>query len=93
LSELYRWQFKDFFQNDRKKLIQLLISEIIFLNHCLNNAKKKKERKIIKKGLKKLEVLLNEQNGQISSFISEDDYKYIMSIIFQIFSEIIKKLK
>ena len=43
MSQLYKWQFKEFFHNGREKVIQLLLSEIVFLNHCLNKAKKREE--------------------------------------------------
>jgi len=92
MSQLYRWQFKDFFQNDREKIIQLLISEIVFLNHCFNKAKKRKERKIIKKTCKKLEKLLIAQQGQLDVNLSEEDYKNVILIIIQAFNKGINKL-
>jgi len=92
MSQLYKWQFKDFFQNDREKVIQCLISEIVFLNHCLNKAKKRKERKIIKKTCKKLEKLLIAQQGQLDVNLSEGDYKNVILIIIQAFNNVVNKL-
>ncbi len=92
MSQLYKWQFRDNFQNDREKIIQLLISEIVFLNHCLNKAKKRKERKIIKKTCRKLEKLLITQQGQIEVRLSGEDYNLVISIIIQAFNKIVNKL-
>ena len=92
MSQLYKWQFKDFFQNDREKLIQLLISEIVFLDFCFNKAKKRKERKIIKRAYKKLEILLITQQGQLDVNLLEDDYKNIILTIIQVFSRVVNKL-
>ena len=92
MSQFYIWQFKDFFQNDREKVIQCLISEIVFLNHCLNKAKKRKERKIIKKTCKKLGKLLIAQQGQLDVNLSEGDYKNVILIIIQAFNKVVNKL-
>jgi len=92
MSQLDKCQFREFFQNDREKVIQLLISEIIFLNHCLRKAKKRKERGIIKKTCKKLEQLLIAQQGQLDVNLSEEDYKNIISIIIQAFNNVVNKL-
>ena len=92
MSQLYKWQFKDFFQNDREKLIQLLISEIVFLNYCINKAKKKKERKIIKKASRKLEKMLITQQGQLDVILLEEDYKDLILIIIQAFNRAVNKL-
>ena len=92
MSQLDKWQFREFFQNDREKVIQLLISEMIFLNHCLRKAKKRKERRIIKKTFKKLEKLLIAQQGQLDVNLSEEDYKNIISTIIQAFNDVVNKL-
>ena len=93
MSQLEKWQFKEFFQNNREKIIQILTSEIIFLNHCLNKAEKRKEIKGIKKAKKKLEKLLNTQLKQITINMSRDDYDDIILIIFQILNKAFNKLK
>lgn len=92
MSQVYKWQFRELFQNDRDKVIQLLISEIVFLNNCLNKVKKRKERRIIKKASKKLEKLLITQQGQFDVNLLEQDYKNIILIIIQVFNKAINKL-
>ena len=92
MSQLYKWQFKDFFQNNREKVIQLLISEIILLNHCLNKAKTRKERKIINKACNKLKKLLIAQQGQLDVNLSEEDYKTVILIIIQAFNKVVNNL-
>lgn len=92
MSQLYKWEFKEFFQNDREKLIQLLISEIVFLNQCLIKAKKRQERKIIKKNCRKLEKLLITQQRLIEVNLSDEEYKIVILMIIQGFNKIVNKL-
>ncbi|MFX1445430.1 MAG: hypothetical protein ACFFHV_18600 [Promethearchaeota archaeon] len=92
MSHLYKWEFKEFFQNDREKLIQLFISEIVFLNQCLIKAKKRQERKIIKKNCRKLEKLLITQQRLIEVNLSDEEYKIVILMIIQGFNKIVNKL-
>ena len=92
MSQLYKWQFKEFFNNGREKVIQLLLSEIVFLNHCLNKAKKRKEKKIIKEACETLEELLIAQQRQFYVSLLEEDYKNIILIIIQVFNKVVNKI-
>ena len=92
MSQLDKWQFREFYYNDREKIIQILTSEIIFLEHCLIKVKKRKEKKIIKKAYRKLERLLNVQLEQMHDNMSKKDYDNITSIIFQIFNKVVNDL-
>ena len=92
MSQLDKWQFREFYYNDREKIIQILTSEIIFLEHCLSKVKKRKEKKIIKKAYRKLESLLNVQLEQMHDNMSKKDYGNITSIIFQIFNKVVNDL-
>jgi hypothetical protein len=92
MSQLYKWQFKEFFNNGREKVIQLLLSEIVFLNHCLNKAKNRKEKKIIKEACETLEKLLIAQQRQFYINLSEEDYKNIILIIIQVFNKVVNKI-
>ena len=92
MSQLYKWQFKEFFNNGREKVIQLLLSEIVFLNHCLNKAKKRKEKKIIKEACETLEQLLIAQQRQFYVSLLEEDYKNIILIIIQVFNKVVNKI-
>ena len=92
MSQLDKWQFREFYYNDREKVIQILTSEIIFLDHCLSKVKKRKEKKIIKKSYRKLERLLTIQIEQMYVKMSENDYEKISSSIVQVFNNAINKL-
>ena len=92
MSQLDKWQFREFYYNDREKIIQILTSEIIFLEHCLSKVEKRKEKKIIKKVYRKLERLLNVQLEQMHDNMSKKDYDNITSIIFQIFNKVVNDL-
>ncbi|MFX1445424.1 MAG: hypothetical protein ACFFHV_18570, partial [Promethearchaeota archaeon] len=76
----------------REKLIQLFISEIVFLNQCLIKAKKRQERKIIKKNCRKLEKLLITQQRLIEVNLSDEEYKIVILMIIQGFNKIVNKL-
>ena len=92
MSQLDKWQFREFYYNYREKVIQILTSEIIFLEHCLSKVEKRKEKKIIKKACRKLERLLNIQLEQMYDNLSKKDYENITLSIFQIFNKVINKL-
>ncbi len=92
MSQLYKWQFKEFFHNGREKVIQLLLSEIVFLNHCLNKAKKRKERRIIKEACETLEKLLIAQQRQFYVNLLEEDYKNVILIIIQVFNKVVNQI-
>ena len=92
MSQLYKWQFKEFFNNGREKIIQLLLSEIVFLNHCLNKAKKRKEKKIIKEACETLEELLIAQQRQFYVNLLEEDSKNVILIIIQAFNRVVNKI-
>ena len=93
MSELDKCQFRELFQNDRERLIQLLISEILFLDHCFNKAKKRKEKKVIKKAQTRLDKLLYNQQLHLYVKLSEEDYNYIISNILTTFKKALKKIK
>jgi len=93
MSQLDKWQFREFYHSDREKVIQILTSEIIFLDHCLSKVKKRKEKKIINQAYKNLERLLNEQSEQIFVNMPEKDYENVISSIFEIFNKVITQLR
>jgi len=90
MSKVIKWQYPDFFQPRREKLVNMLLSEIIFLKSqskkCDNN-----ERKWIEVALDKLEYILialkkNDKN------LSEDDFNRTVMIVYDIFREITNNL-
>ena len=92
MSKTILWQYKDFIQLRKDILINMLISEIIFLKTRFKSAKNKKEISYLEKGLDKLDYLLNRVKEN-SAEVSERDFNKILMMIYHIFKEIAIKLE
>lgn len=92
MSKATKWQFDEFFQSRKEKLMNMLISEIIFLKTRFNRAKNKDEMKFLKHALERLDYLLNKLKSN-SADISEEDFDKIITLIYQIFREIADNLE
>ncbi|MFX0141823.1 MAG: hypothetical protein ACFFDN_49760 [Candidatus Hodarchaeota archaeon] len=92
MSRATIWQFNDFFQLRKKKLVNLLISEIIFLRTKFERIKNKEGMHYLKNSLSKLEYLLNKLQ-KYSSEIPEEDFDKIIMMIYRIFKEIADNLE
>ncbi len=87
MSKVIKYQFDDFFQSRKKKLINMLFSEIIFLRAHIKKAKKTHELYFLKNSLDKLEYLLNLLR-KYNSDLPEDNFDKILMIIYHIFQNI-----
>lgn len=92
MSKAIIWQYNEFIQSRKKKLINMLISEIIFLKTRFERTKNKDEMYHLKKALDKLDYLLNKLKNN-SSDIPEEDFDKIIMIIYQIFKDIADNLE
>ena len=91
MSKTILGQYNDFIQSRKDKLINMLISEIIFLKSKFKSTNKNEEISYLKEALGKLEYLLDKLKEN-SSEISERDFDKITMIIYHIFKEIAIKL-
>ncbi len=92
MSKVIKWQYPDFFEPRREKLVNLLLSEIIFLKSHMKNLTLNEEVRFIKIALDKLDYLLNTLKNNDTD-LSDKDFDKVVLIIYQIFKEIINKLE
>jgi hypothetical protein len=92
MSEIMNWEFKVLFSNNREKIIQLLISELIFLEECFKKARNKKERDIIKNTHKKIEEILIAQQKNVDNILSEKDYENLITRIYHLLNNIVERI-
>ena len=92
MSKAIFWQYNEFIQSRKVKLVNMLISEIIFLKARVKRAKNDDEMNHLKKALDKLDYLLNNLK-KYSSDMSEEDFDKIVMIIYKIFKEIADNLE
>ncbi|MCK4481328.1 MAG: hypothetical protein KAV01_12435 [Candidatus Lokiarchaeota archaeon] len=87
MSKAIIWQYNEFIQSRKEKLVKMLISEIIFLKTRFNKTNNKAQMNHLEKALDKLDYLLNQLKNN-SSDMPEGDFDKIIMIIYKIFKEI-----
>ncbi len=92
MSKILKWQYSDLFEPRREKLVNLLLSEIIFLKSHSKMLSTKEQHECIKTALNKLEYLLNALKNNDTE-LSDKDFDKVIIIIYQCFQEIISKLE
>jgi hypothetical protein len=92
MSKIFKWQYNDFFQDRRMKLINILLSEVIFLKNHYNMSENALEKGHIQEALEKLEYLLEILKNN-ETCLSDADFDKIVNFIYQIFNNIAKKLE
>ena len=92
MSKVIKWRYSDLFEPRREKLVNLLLSEIIFLKSHLKKASIKEETRCLENALNKLEYLLNSLKNNDSE-LSDESFDKVVCIVYQVFQEIIIKLE
>ena len=92
MSKVIKWQYSDFFEPRREKLVNLLLSEIIFLKSHLKKLTLDVKTGSIEIALDKLDYLLNTLKNNDTE-LSDKDFDKVVLIIYQIFQEIVNKLE
>ena len=92
MSKVLKWQYSDLFEPRREKLVNLLLSEIIFLKSHLKKLTLPEKAGSIEIALNKLDYLLNTLKNSDSE-LSDKDFDKVVLIIYQVFQEIINKLE
>jgi flagellin-specific chaperone FliS len=92
MSKVILWQYNEFVQSRKEKLVNMLISEIIFLKTRAKRAINKDEISYLNTALDKLDYLLNKLKDN-SSDMPEEDFDKIIIIVYNIFKEITNKLE
>ncbi len=92
MSKVIKWQYPDFFEPRREKLVNLLLSEIIFLKSHMKKLTSNENTGGIETALDKLDYLLNTLKNNDTE-LSDKDFDKVVLIIYQIFKEIVNKLE
>lgn len=92
MSKIIKWEYNDFFQDRRVKLINLLLSEVIFLKNNYRKSESDFEKDQLEDALEKIEYLLDILRSN-ESCLSEADFDKIINFVYQIFQSIVKKLE
>ena len=92
MSKAIKWQYPDLFEPRRGKLVNLLLSEIIFLKSHLKKLTLNEQTGSIELALDKLDYLLNILKN-FDTELSEKDFDKVIQIIYHIFQEIVNKLE
>ena len=92
MSKVTKWQYSELFEPRREKLVNLLLSEIIFLKSHLKKASITEETKSLKNALNKLDYILNTLKNSDTE-LSEEDFDKVILIIYHVFQEIAIKLQ
>ncbi len=92
MSKVIKWQYPDLFEPRREKLVNLLLSEIIFLKSHLKKLTLNEKTGSVEIALNKLDYLLNTLKNNDTE-LSDKDFDKVVLIIYQIFQEIINKIE
>ena len=92
MSKVTKWEYSDLFEPRREKLVNLLLSEIIFLKSELKKASITEETKSLKNALNKLNYILNALKNSDTE-LSDEDFDKVILIIYHVFQEIVNKLQ
>ncbi|MFX1391120.1 MAG: hypothetical protein ACFE9Z_13730 [Promethearchaeota archaeon] len=91
MSKAMIWQYQDFIKSRKEKLVNMLISEIIFLKKKIKKTQNNDQVKELEFALNRLEFLLNKLKTS-SSDIPEKDFDKIIRLIYGIFKDITERL-
>lgn len=92
MSKVQKWQFNDLFESRRDRLINLLLSEIIFLKSKCKEVTNTKNEDSFEIALNKLDFTLNVLKNYEHE-LNDNDYDKIILIIYNIFRDILDKLE
>jgi len=92
MNKIGIWQLSDFYQSRREKIINLLLSEIIFLKNYVKQIHSESQQSQFESGLEKLDYilgLLKKTEGELP----EESFDSIISLVYNILKEIVIKLE
>lgn len=92
MSKTILWQYNDFIKSRKEKLVNMLISEIIFLRTKIKKAQNDNEIKELKIALDKLEYLLKKLK-ETGFNLPEADFDKVIMLIYRIFKNVAEKLE
>ena len=88
MNNMIKWQFKESFPNNRERIIQFLICELIFLDKRINLMQINKEKSLIKDSYEKIENILETQQKDINNVLSKKEYERIVNLVYKMLKKI-----
>ena len=92
MSKTILWQYNEFIQTRKEKVVNMLISEIIFLKNRAKTIKRENDISYLENALDKLNYLLNKLKEN-SVEIPEKEFDKIIMLIYHIFKDIADNLE
>ena len=92
MSKANNWFYQDFYESRNNKLINLLLSEIIFLKSQIKHSDNVEIQSCMELALNKLEYLLNTLKDQ-NHDLSNEDFDKLILLIYNIFKNIAQKIQ
>ncbi|MFX1551219.1 MAG: hypothetical protein ACFFB9_12750 [Promethearchaeota archaeon] len=92
MSKTILWQYNEFIQSRKEKVVNILISEIIFLKNRAKTIKREDDISYLENALDKLEYLLIKLKDTRIEIPEKDFDKFIM-LIYHIFKGVIDYLE
>ena len=92
MSKVQKWEFSDFFVSRREKLINLLLSEIIFLKSRVKCLSSKEQQDLCNLALEKLNYIMDTIKRSEKE-INEQEFDFIINLVHNILKVIISEIE
>ena len=92
MSKVQKWEFSDFFVSRREKLINLLLSEIIFLKSRVKCLSSKEQQDLCNLALEKLNYIMDTIKRSEKE-IDEQEFDFIINLVHNILKVIISEIE
>ena len=92
MSKVQKWGFSDFFVSRREKLINLLLSEIIFLKSRVKCLSSKEQQDLCNLALEKLNYIMDTIKRSEKE-INEQEFDFIINLVHNILKVIISEIE
>lgn len=92
MSKVEKWQFSDFYQSRREKIISLLLGEIIFLKSHISQINSVNQRCQFEMGLEKIDYILGLLSNSEED-MAEDTFDKLINLVYNILKEIVIELE
>jgi len=92
MSKVQKWEFSDFFVSRREKLVNLLLSEIIFLKSRVKCLSSIEQQDSFSLALEKLNYILG-MIKRSEKDIDEQEFDFIINLVHNILKVIISEIE
>ena len=92
MSKVENWQLSDFYQSRREKIVNLLLSEIIFLKSHIKETNTQRQHSSMELALERLDYIL-ELIRKNDKDLPEHEFNSIINLVYNILKEIVSELE